>query len=200
MKKWFGAALALVCSAAFAQTPAGNPTLRLRGSIQSFDGATLVIKERGGEVLSLLLSPDFSVSEVVPVELSSIKAGSYIGTAAMPAPDGSLKALEVVVFPEAARGVGEGSRAWDLLPGSTMTNATVADVVAAPQGRTLTLRYKDGEKVLDVPVGVPVVTYQLGDKSLLVSGAKVMVTARLQDGKPTASRVLAGRNGFAPPM
>jgi hypothetical protein len=128
------------------------------------------------------------------------RAGSYIGTAAMPAADGTLNALEVLVFPEAARGTGEGHVAWDLQPGSTMTNATVVEVAAAPQGRTLKLRYKDGEKTVAVPDGVPIVTFKPGDRSLLVPGAKVLVTAQSRDGKATALRAIAGRNGFAPPM
>jgi hypothetical protein len=114
--------------------------------------------------------------------------------------DGKLRALEVLVFPEAARGAGEGHTAWDLQPGSTMTNATVSQVASAAEGRTLQLRYKDGEKTIEVPVGVPVVTFKPGDRSLLVPGAKVLVTAQLRDGKPTALRALAGRDGFAPPM
>jgi hypothetical protein len=123
-----------------------------------------------------------------------------IGTAAMPQPDGTATALEVLVFPEAARGTGEGSSAWDLQPGSTMTNATVADLVATPQGRTLKLRYKEGEKTVTVPAGVPVVTFAPADRALLVPGAKVLITAQLREGKPTALRALAGRNGSAPPM
>lgn len=81
-----------------------------------------------------------------------------------------------------------------------MTNATVADVVGQARGRTLRLRYKDGEKTVRVPEGVPVVTVKPGDRALLVPGAKVLVTAQLRDGKPVALRAIAGRNGFAPPM
>ena len=62
------------------------------------------------------------------------------------------------------------------------------------------LRYKDGEKTVTVPDDVPVVTFKPGDRSLLVPGAKVVVTAQLRDGKPTALRALAGRDGFVPPM
>ena len=206
MKHWFIAALALACTLTLAQAPAANPTptptptQRLRGTVQSFDGGTLVVKERSGEVLSLVLADTFSVNEVLPIELSAVQAGSYVGAAAMPAADGTLRALEVLVFPEAARGTGEGHTAWDLQPGSTMTNATVADLVTAADGRTLKLRYKDGEKTLNVPAGVPVVTFKPGDRSLLVTGANVLVTAQLRDGKPTALRALAGRGGFVPPM
>ena len=195
----FTLALLLSCSAAFAQ-PAPAPTQRLRGTVESFDGSLLVLKERSGETLSLVLADNFAVNEVLAIELSAIQPNSFVGIASLPQADGSLRALEVLVFPEAARGSGEGHYPWDLQPGSMMTNATVADVAAVAQGRLLRLRYKDGEKTVSVPAEVPVVTFKPGDKSLLVPGAKVMVTAQLRDGKPTAMRALAGRNGFTPPM
>jgi len=198
MTKLLAATLALLCAAAAAQTP--PPVQRLRGVVQSFDGATLVLNERSGTVVSLVPADNFSVNEVLPIEPTAIAPGSYIGTAALPGPDGSLRALEVLVFPEASRGTGEGHVPWDLEPGSTMTNATVAQLVATPQGRSMTLKYKDGEKTVVVPEGVPIVTFKPGDRTLLVAGAKVVVTAQLRDGKPTALRALAGRNGFAPPM
>lgn len=203
MKQWFIAALAVVCTWALGQVAAANPTQRLRGTIESFDGSTLVVKERSGEVLRLALADTLSLSEVLPIELSAIQPGSFIGTAAMPAAGGTLRALEVLMFPDAARGSGEGRFPWDLQPGSTMTNATVAGVVAAAgvsEGHLLTLRYKDGEKTLDVPVGTPVITFKPGDRSLLVTGANVLVTAQLRDGKPTALRPLAVRGGFVAPM
>ena len=201
MKHWFTAALALVfCTWTLGQTQPANPTQRLRGTVESFDGSTLVVKERNGEVLSLVLADNFSVNEVLPIELSAIQAGSFVGAAATTAADGTLRALEVLVFPEAARGTGEGHYPWDLQPGSTMTNATVADVVAMPDGRSIKLRYKDGEKTILVPEGVPIVTLKPSDRSLLIAGAKVLVTAQVRDGKQTALRALAGRNGFTPPM
>jgi hypothetical protein len=199
MKKWLAPIMALACAAALAQAPADKP-VRMRGAVQSFDGKTLVVKERSGEIVDLVMPAGTSVTEAVPIEIAAIQPGSYIGTAAMPAADGTLTALEVLVFPEAARGTGEGFSAWDLQPGSTMTNATVAEMVTAPQGRTMKVRYKDGEKTVLVPDGVPIVTIKPADPSLLVVGARVIVTAQMKDGKPTVLRVTAGRNGFAPPM
>jgi len=201
MNKLIAAALAFFCTLAFSQaTPAPAPTQRLRGSVQSFDDKVLVMKERSGEVITLALADNFAVTEVVPIEPAAIRSGSFVGVASMPDADGRLRALEVLVFPEAARGSGEGHYGWDLQPGSMMTNATVAELAAAPQGRNLTLRYKDGEKTIVVPDNVPVVTFKPGDKALLMPGAKVMVTAQLRDDKPTALRALAGRDGFTPPM
>jgi hypothetical protein len=137
----------------------------------------------------------------MPTDITSIQPGSFVGTAAMPRPDGKLEALEVVVFPESARGTGEGHYPWDLKPESTMTNATVANLVRSTGGRTLTLRYKDGEKTVVVPEGVPIVTLGPGDRSLIVPGAKVFIVAEtFENGDLVVRRLLVGRNGFQPPM
>ena len=196
---------ALVTTLSLAQN--APPTVRLRGTIVRVDATTLTVKERSGEVITLVRPADMAVTEVVPISLADIQPGSFVGTAAMPQPDGTQLALEVLVFPESARGSGEGHYPWDLQPQSTMTNATVADLAAAPAtvpgGQKLTLRYKDGEKTVIVPASVPVVTFKPGkedEKALLLPGARVMVTAQERDAKPTALRVLVGRNGFAPPM
>ncbi len=197
----------LACTAAVFAQGAAAPTLRLRATIEKVEPGSLTIRERSGEVIVLVRPADMDVAEVYPITLADIKVGSYIGTAAMPQADGSQLALEVLVFPEAARGTGEGHRPWDLQAQSTMTNATVADLAQAPSvvpgGQKLTLKYKDGEKTILVPPGAPVVTFKPGkadEQALIVPGAKVMVTAQERDGKPTALRVIVGRNGFAPPM
>ena len=190
-------------------TPAvADKPVRLRGTIERVDATHFTMKERGGEVVTLRRAAQMPVSEVYPITLADIKPGSYIGTAALPQPDGLQKALEVLVFPESARGVAEGFSAWDLMPESTMTNATVAGVSAAPAtvpgGQLLVLRYKGGEQRVLVPADVPVVSFRPAQgadaDSLLVPGAQVLVTAQLKDGTPTALRVNAGRNGFKPPM
>jgi hypothetical protein len=107
----------------------------------------------------------------------------------------------VLIFPEAARGTGEGHYPWDLTPGSTMTNATVAEVVSEAQGRLLTLKYKDGEKEIVVPPNVPIVTLAPGDRSLLKSGTAVFVPAmKKPDGTLVAGFVAVGRDGIKPPM
>ena len=193
-------ALSLVASLCLAQTPApAASAVRVRGTIQAVAPGTLTVKDRSGEVLELVLPPKVTVSEVYPMALADIQPGSFIGTAAMPQADGTERAIAVTVFPESARGAGEGHRPFDMLPQSTMTNATVADVVASPKGRTLQLKYKDGERAIVVPLDAPVVSFKPGDASLLVVGASVSLTAQLVDGKPTITRVNAGRSGFQLP-
>jgi hypothetical protein len=174
--------------------------VRLRGEVQSYDAPKLVIKERSGKIIGMTLPEGLPIAEVIPTDITAIQPGSFIGTAAMPRPDGQLQSLEVVVFPEAARGSGEGHYPWDLKAESTMTNATVADLARSPQGRTLTLRYKDGEKKVIVPDGVPVVTFKPGNPGLIVPGAKVFIVAEKTDDLYEPRRFLIGRNGFQPPM
>lgn len=197
MKRYLIVLLALACGVAAAQ---GSPPVRLRATVVSYAAPNLVIKERGGKVISLTVPEETGVVEVIPTDITSIQPGSFIGTAALPRADGKLEALEVVVFPEAARGVGEGHFPWDLKPDSSMTNATVADLARSANGRMLILRYKDGEKTVIVPDGVPIVTFRPGDHTLIVPGAKVFIVADVSDDQFTVRRLLIGRNGLTPPM
>jgi carboxymethylenebutenolidase len=188
----------LVGTAATAASNA-SPMVRLRGTLQAVTPDSVTLKTRSGEVIRLALPANLVVSETYPTELSDIQAGSFVGVGAMPQPDGSQRAIAVTLFPESARGVGEGFRPFDLQPESTMTNATVAGVAAAPDGRRLQVRYQDDEKTIVVPPGTPIVSFRPADRSLLVPGASVSLTAREVDGTPTAVRIGAGRNGFAVP-
>jgi hypothetical protein len=193
-------AIALIlCSAAVVAQPADAP-LRLRGTLQKIDPTSVVVTARDGRTVSVALAPDLIVTEVVAIDPAAIQSGTFVGTTAVPGADGTLSAVEVHVFAEAARGTGEGHRPWDLSPGSTMTNATVTTVTSGANDRTMTLRYKDGEKTIHVPNGVPIVTTKAADRSLLVAGAKVIVTEQMRSGQLVATRVLVGRDGFAPPM
>ena len=189
--------LALACGVAAAQ---GTPPVRLRGTVVSYTAPNLVIKERSGKVMSLTMPDETGVVEVIPTDITSIQPGSFIGTAALTRADGKLEALEVVVFPEAARGSGEGHYPWDLKPDSSMTNATVAELARSSNGRTLVLRYKEGEKTVIVADGVPIVTFRPGDRTLIVPGAKVFIVADVTDDTFTVRRMMIGRNGLTPPM
>jgi len=190
--------LALVCGAVFAQTP---QITRVRGEIEKLDGNALTVKSRDGSVVAINLAANATVSGVVPASLADVTAGKFIGVTAMPRPDGTLLALEIHVFPESMRGVGEGHRPWDLKPESTMTNATVADVISRSNDRTLTLRYKEGEQKVFVPEAAPIVTYVPADRGALKPGAHVFVIAqRAADGTLSAPRVSVGLNGLVPPM
>jgi Domain of unknown function (DUF5666) len=192
-----GLLLVLAASATWAED-----TVRVRGTIERVEGKTLVVRSRDGGEVKVVPADNAPVVGIVKASLSDIKPGSFVGVTGMPQADGSQKAVEVHIFPEAMRGTGEGHRQWDLQPQSTMTNANVEQTVAGVDGRTLTLKYKDGEKKIVVPPDVPVVSYVPGDKSELKPGVKIFVAAATQasDGTLQAPRVNFGRDGLTPPM
>lgn len=192
--------LALLAVSAGAQTTDGTP-MRVRGTIERHDGHTLVVKSRDGGDLTIVLAPNAPVVGVVTAKLSDIKPGDFIGAAALKGGDGKFHAQEVLIFPESGRGTGEGHYGWDLTPNSTMTNATVAEVVNVSNDRILKLKHKDGETEIDVSPDTPIVTFAPGDAGLLKPGAAVFVPAlKKSDGSITAGRVIAEKNGVKPPM
>jgi outer membrane lipoprotein SlyB len=192
-------ATTLFTSMAYAQQP---QPLRIRGSIESVDGATLTIKTRDGEERKVHLADNATVTGITKATLADIKPSSYIGVTGQPQPDGTQKAIAIHIFPEAMRGTGEGFRPWDLRPNSTMTNATVDQKVEANDGQTLTVKYKDGEKKVTVTPETPIVTFVPGNKSELKAGAKVIIMAatKKDDGTFEAARVNVGLDGLTPPM
>jgi len=199
------ALLMLGSGAAYAQAPApaggapANPPTRVRGTLTAVHGNDLSVTSRTGDKLTIAMAPNAAVSQVLRAKLSDVKDGSYIGTAAMPQADGSLVAMEIQLFPEAMRGVGEGNRPWDLKPGSSMTNGTVGSV-SGKAGRSLTLNYKDGSKQVTIPPHVPVITYASGTTADLKKGSSVMLNVTKQaDGSMTADRVWVGK-GVKIPM
>jgi hypothetical protein len=160
-----------------------------------------MVKSRDGPELTIALAPNFTVAAVVKKSLDDIKDGDFVGAASTRGTDGKLHALEVLIFPEAMRGTGEGERPWDLTPDSLMTNATVSGISSAPQGQVLKVTYKGGESEITVTPNTPIVTFAPGDASLLKPGAAVIVFAlKKPDGTLTASRVTAEKDGVKPPM
>jgi hypothetical protein len=191
--------ISVLGSMAWAQQP---PPVRIRGTIESVDGAMLMIKSREGADMKVRMTDNVAVFGVAKTALSEIKPGSYIGVTAMPEPDGTQKAVAVHIFPENQRGAAEGFRPWDQRAGSTMTNATVAETVKGTDGLNILVKYKDGEKKVVVPPDTPIVTFVAGDKSELKPGAKVIIfsATKKDDGTLEAARVNVGRDGITPPM
>jgi hypothetical protein len=203
--------IAALCVAAIASASAWaqDRPLRVRGTIDQIEGGMMTIKSREGDTLKVKLTDDGNVVALVKAALADIKPNSYVGSTAMPQPDGSWKAVEVHIFPEAMRGTGEGDRPYDYKPQSTMTNGTVNNVgkstvsgtVASEDGATLTLNYKDGSKKIDVTPETVIVSYLPGSRDELKPGARIYIPAatRQADGTLMTARINVGR-GIAPPM
>ena len=176
------------------------PAVRVRGTVESVSGSALVVKSREGKDVSVALAEGWTISGLRKATMADIKPGTFVGVASAPGGTGPLRALEVLVFPAGMK-PGEGHREWDLLPESTMTNATVASNVESVSGPVLTLTYPGGEQKIAVGPDSPIVTFAPAEKSDLKPGAPVFVFAeRKPDGALTASRITVGNNGVAPPM
>jgi hypothetical protein len=186
--------------AAFAAVPAhAQQPLRLRGTIESVTGSTLVIKQGEGPDVTVKLTDNAQVFGVVPATLADLKTGAFIGVGAMPQPDGSQKAIQVMIFAESQRGTGEGFRPWDR-PGTTMTNATVDTTVAGVDGQVVTVKYKDGEKKIIIGKDAVIRAYVVGDKSELKPGVHIAIVRadKMPDGTLQTARINVGRDGVVP--
>src|SRR5271163_4182249 len=94
------AALAGIVLAALTMVVSGNAalaqdTVRVRGTIESIDGPTYLIKARDGAELKVALADKAQIAAVVTASLTDIKQGLFVGVTAMPQADGSLSAVEV---------------------------------------------------------------------------------------------------------
>ena len=183
-----------------AASSASAQTVRLRGVIEKVDGNAVTAKLDKGDEVKLNLADKLQVIDVVKATLSDIKPGDFIGSGAMPQPDGSQKAIEVHIFAESMRGTGEGFRPWDGAPNSTMTNGTVGNSVTGVDGPLVTVKYKDGEQKILVGPDVPIVRYEIGNAGAVKPGAAftVVAAAKKPDGSFDVGRINVGRDGVVP--
>lgn len=192
-----GALLIAMSAAAVAQQAAN--TVRLRGTVVKLDGNVVSIRTNEG-TSTVTLADNPLIVAVVKASMADIKEGTFLGSAAMPQPDGSQKALEVHIFPDAMRGTGEGHRPFTT-PGSTMTNGTTAGAtVSGVDGSAIIVKYKEGEKKIVVPPNVPIVRYEIGGKADIKPGVAFTVTAATKkpDGTFASERINVGRDGVVP--
>jgi len=182
----------------------------VRGTVSVVAGNKLTITTAQGPVV-VTIGPETKYAGVLPASVDDITTGTFIGTANVPGP-GAARALEVVVFPAALAGTGEGDYPWDLPASgghmsamtngtvaapklSSMTNATVSHVANGPV-KTVTLTYKGGTKVVAIPAGAPIVRIGPASKALVVVGAHVVVFPPLS----AVRRIVVGEKGAIPPM
>jgi len=194
-----GLGAAVMISAA---APAQSALLQhVRGTIEAVGGNSMTVATREGSTVTVALQQPLTVSSLRRLDLSAIKTGTFIGTAARPGPDGKLVAQEIFVFPESMRGTGEGYRPWDLTPDSTMTNATIGAEVAGTDGPVVTLDYKGGSQTVVVPKDTPIVGPVSASRADLKPGAPVFFTpTQGADGKLQVSRVIVGTDGVKLPL
>jgi uncharacterized protein Veg len=198
-----GIAVAMAATAGLAQQPQAT---RIRAMIENVDGNVLTVKARNGDQLKVTMADNARYAAMIKATLDELKPDTYIGVTSMPQPDGTLKAVAIHIFQPNQRGTGEGHRPWDLTPGSMMTNAAIETTVASTDGQSITVKYKQGEKVEDKKVLVTpqtvIVRYVPGDKNELKAGVHIIIGAATKnaDGSFGAAALNYGRDGIVPPM
>lgn len=189
--------VALLAAAALTSAHAQSP-VRIRGTITAVDATTLSVKSRDGRDLTLALPENLTVSYPKAVAFGDIKQGDFVGTTTRPGPNGTDVAIEVHFLPPTASA---GQSAWDLGPGTKMTNASVQAMVTGTGNHELTLQFAGGTQKVVVPEGTPILRSVPGARSDLKPGEYVFVSAQAAgDGGLTVLRVQVSRDGVRPPQ
>ena len=168
--------LLLVTCAAFAQAPQ-----RVRGTIESFDGRTLLV---AGSKIQVTDKTEIVFAQ--PIALADLKPGDFLGVTSVKKEDGKLIAYEVRRFPKP---VNPGHRPFDGRDDQTMTNATVEAMMQSASGRELSMAYAGGSAKIVVPESASVSTLVSGKPDQLVVGAPVNLT---HDPSGVALRIQVG--------
>ena len=203
MRSTYIAALfvAFITMPALAQAPPEGTRQRVVGTVDKLDGNNLMVKSNDGQPVTVVLDDNAAVFGVEKRTIADIKPGDFLASGGVKGTDGKIHAVEVRIFPETLRGIGEGQRPWDVKPDGVMTNATVGTVSQSPEGGVIHVKYKEGESEFTVGPEVPILGYVAGDRSLLKPGAAIFTVAQKKpDGRLTTGRVTAEKNGVKPPM
>jgi len=186
MKTVYIALLSGVLAIASAAINAQEPT-RVRGTIAAFDGNVLSVNSGSGNNAAIHLSDKTVIVFTQPIALADIKPGDFLAVTSAKHGDGTLTAIDVRRFPKP---LNPGHRPFDGRDDQTMTNATVSAMVQSASGRELTLTYEGGAQKIVVPEKAAISALVPGQRSQLVPGAPVNLTAASGDGgKLTAIRI-----------
>jgi Domain of unknown function (DUF5666) len=192
-----------------AQTSNPNAPTMLRGTVVSVSANQLVLKSDTGTV-TVKLSQPFQLYARSPSDLSKVTDNSFIGVTTVKQPDGSERATEIHVFPEALRGVGEGSRMMapavnagasrmtnGNVSASRMTNGTASQSrmsngnVSSTNGSSLTVQYAGGSQKVTVPPNTPVTELKIAPRNLAAGDQVAVLATKAPDGSLTAGKAIS---------
>jgi hypothetical protein len=191
-------ALAVVALALVSSTVLAQANVRVRGTISELKGDVLMVKSRDGRDIQLHLAPDAQVATTKKTSAAEFKPGSYIGVTSVKGADGRLVAKRIhALGPQVPQMHG----AWDSLPNSMMTNASLVSSAQVGDGKELTLKNKDGEQKILVTAETEYYTFEPGTRADLKPGETIFSGARVEgDGKFMTGRVTVSKNGVKPPQ
>jgi hypothetical protein len=197
-------AASLTLSGAFAQRQQ-EPGQPISGTIERVTGNFIFATGRDGTAITVKLADNVTVTAVLKAMVADIKPGDYIGSGAVPQPDGTQKAVEVHIFARPQADGGHHYSGWYGAPNGTMTNGFVQPIVvgaALADGGDpiLVVKYPDGEKRIVVPASAHIARYMAGSKDDLKPGApfRVQTAVKQSDGTYTAASISVGKDGGRP--
>jgi len=189
---------------------AADTTPTVRGTVASLSNNSLVVASDKGNVTVKLNTP-VEVYDRQPATLADVKDNTFIGVTTVKQPDGTEQATEIHIFPDALRGLGEGSRMMTAtagsgssasrmtngaVSGSRMTNGTATPSrmsngnVSGVNGSTFVVQYSGGSQKVVVPPNTPVTEIKATSTPLAQGDRVVVLAKRDADGSLTANRVL----------
>jgi hypothetical protein len=210
------AAATLLCTIAQADAPQ-----RIRGTITAATETTLTVSLPGGGADTITLDKGTAYAAASKASLADVAQGDFIGTATKARGQKNI-ALEVVIFPPAMRGAGEGHYPWDDIadtttPGATakssmtngsvamtmparktassMTNGNVQTAKSAAGDKELIITYTGGQQAILVPPSAPVVKLAPASFAAMQAGDPVFVVAQPAGSQLTALYIVIGAHG-----
>jgi len=191
-----------------APTADSGAPLIVRGTVVSASANELVLNSDTGVVRVTLVQP-FHVYARVPSDLSKVQDKSFIGVTTVKQADGSERATEIHVFPEALRGLGEGSRMMapvasggasrmtnGNVSASRMTNGTASQSrmsngsVSRTSGSSLVVQYAGGSQNVTVPPNTPVTELKIATRNLAAGDQVAVPVTKASDGSLTSDKAL----------
>src|SRR5262245_11195296 len=181
-------------------------TQRVSGTIERVDGNIIYGKGSDGSAITVRLADNVAITAVLKATFADIKPGDYVGTGAVPQPDGSQKAVELRIFPRPQADGGHYYEGWYGAPNGTMTNGfvqpagTVGATLSGAGDPSIMVKYPQGEKRIVIPANAHLVRNVFGSKDDLKAGAafRAGAASKQPDGTYTASAIVVGRDGARP--
>jgi hypothetical protein len=214
-----GAYVFTILAAALAASSSAQ-AYHIHGIVTSLDGQMLTIKNDNAKSVIVQLDPNARIVHNRRLALADIPSGAFVGTFSVITKDKTLRAQGVRVFPDATRGVGEGQYPMASNAERIMTYGSVSGVTPQAGGGVLKVSFHgagpagdstctghapaggagcEGSSDIFVARGVPVMSVESGDASLLLPGTVVSAdTTTDAGGLSTATVVTIERDAPVP--
>ena len=193
------AALAAWLACLAALPAAAQEAHRIAGTFVAITDTHATLQREDDAVVKLTLAAGLNVARLEKATTAELKPGVFVGVGARPQKDGTQQAVQIVIFPESMRGVGEGHRAWGVMPEATMTNGAIAETVQSVDGPNFALSYKGGEQKVTTPANASILALRLVTRADLKPGSRGQVVATKQaDGSLSVGRITLWADGVTP--